>query len=115
MRLASAIILCFFISCSSKNHVPAGVIKPDEMKVIVWDMLQADELARQNKIADTSMNLNKESFKLYDEVFAIHHTTRKEFYHSYQYYQEHPDKFKLLITAVKQIGDKEKKDRVGPK
>ncbi len=72
-------------------------------------MLQADELATQNKSSDTSLSLKKESFRLYEQVFAVHKTNRSQYYKSYKYYQEHPSLYKSMMDGVKKLGEKEKK------
>lgn len=79
------------------------------MQQIMWDMLQADELAFQRKATDSSLNLKAISFSLYDTVFAIHKTTREAFYKSYEYYQRRPALYKTLMNGVRNIADAARK------
>lgn len=104
----------FFIACSNKEPVPKDVIKQKSMQRIVWDILQADEVAFQNKLKDTTIILKTESFKLYDQVFAIHKISRDQFYKSYTYYQRHPDLYKSLMEGVKSIAGKEREKIITP-
>jgi hypothetical protein len=102
------------IACSDKNSIPKDLIEQKSMQKIVWDILQADEIAFQNKLKDTTILLKTESFKLYDQVFAIHKISRDRFYKSYSYYQRHPDLYKSLMNGIRSIADKERKVIVSP-
>jgi len=82
------------------------------MQRITWDMLKADELASQNKSADTTLDLKNESFRLYEQVFAVYKTNRSQYYKSYKYYQEHPSLYKSMMDGVRKLGEKEKKAAV---
>lgn len=108
------ICLVLFVACSNKNSIPKDIIEPKSMQTIVWDMLQADEVAFQNKLKDTTILLKAESFRLYDQVFAIHRTSRDQFYKSYIYYQRHPHLYKTLMEGVKSIAGKEREKVITP-
>ncbi|MCE3282121.1 MAG: hypothetical protein K0Q66_858 [Chitinophagaceae bacterium] len=96
-----------FLACSGK--IPGDVIEPEKMKKIVWELMQADELAMQNKTGDSSLNLKNESFRLYDQVFALNKISRDKFQKSYRYYQEHPALYNQMMDAVKDASDKDRK------
>jgi hypothetical protein len=110
--LIPAILL--FFSCSRKDAVPQNLIQQKEMQLVVWDILQADELAMQNKLADSSLVLKNESFRLYDQVFALHKVSRDQFFKTYRYYQEHPGLYKTLMNGVKIVADKQRKAKQTP-
>jgi hypothetical protein len=112
--LAGLTFLLFIISCSDKDEMPKEIIRMKPMQQIVWDMLQADEVAFQRKITDSTLNLKTASFHLYDTVFAIHKVSRESFYKSYEYYQRRPSLYKKLMTGVKNIGDAQRKARQTP-
>jgi hypothetical protein len=102
------------ISCSASDDLPKDFIQPKEMQQVVWEVLQSDELVLQNRLADSSLNIKNESFRLYDQVFAVHHISRRQFYANYRYYQQHPLKYKELMEGVKKIADKERKSSQAP-
>lgn len=115
MRLLPGFIfLLVFISCSRKDEVPQDIIQVKPMQKIVWDILQADEIAYQRKITDSTLDLKSTSFHLYDTVFALHKVSREAFYKSYEYYQRRPRLYKTLMTGVKNIGDAERKVKPSP-
>jgi hypothetical protein len=114
MRQLIFVLLLGLVACSDKHTLPKDVIVPVSMQKIVWDMLQADEVALQNKLKDTTIVLKNESFKLYDKVFAIHKVSRDQFYKSYEYYQKHPHLYKALMEGVKSIAQKEREKALTP-
>jgi hypothetical protein len=48
---------------------------------------------------DTNL-VKKETFANYERVFKVHHVTKEEFFKSYNYYLQHPDKNKILMDTV---------------
>jgi len=100
MRISSILlILLLFIACSS-SPVPKGVLKPKEMEKVVYDLIRADEFINNFLIKDSTVDIKKKRSVLYEQVFKVHNTTRKEFYSSYKYYQSHPDIQKGLFDSM---------------
>jgi hypothetical protein len=103
MRIAAFIIFSsLLLACSSS--IPRDVLPPDKMKQIVFDLVRADQFVDNYVIKDTSAKIKDRRITLYEQVFAIHKTNRKEFYKSYQYYQQHPDKNKILFDSLSAFG-----------
>lgn len=110
MRYFLAVItLLFAIACSSPNKIPDDVLSIDKMKPIVWDMMRAGTLAQNLSGIDT-IKLRKESAGKYQEVFSVYGITKDEFYNSYQYYVEHPDKQKILLDSVVSYANRKRMD-----
>jgi hypothetical protein len=76
------------------------VLPFDSLKVIVWDLLNAEEFNNVLITKDSTLRNSKNNLKLYQQVFYIHHISKEQFYNSYEFYQEHPDRFKLLMDSV---------------
>ena len=115
MRLVAGLLLAFaLLACSYKEQMPGDIIEMKPMQRIVWDILLADELAFQRKISDSTIDLKKASFRLYDTVFAIHKVSRESFYKSYEYYQRHPQLYNVLMTGVRNLGDTARKAQLAP-
>src|SRR6476660_8426477 len=93
------ILLCLLAACRSPNKIPDDIIGIDKMKIIVWDMVRAGALS-ENKFGRYPDSLKIKSIEMFQEVFAIHGITKDEFYKSYRYYEEHPDKNKILVDSV---------------
>ncbi len=100
MRKAVVIYLLFAFASCSQRPVPAGIIAPDQMKKVVYDILKADEYVNNFVSKDTAVNVKMKRSIVYEQVFTLHNTNRKEFYTSYKYYQEHPDIQKTLFDSL---------------
>jgi hypothetical protein len=91
----------FFAACANNNKPPGNVIQLDSMRSVMWDMIQADQYARQYLVKDSAkINVKAETIKLYEQVFLIHHITKEQFDKSYQYYIEHEDQNKLIFDSL---------------
>ena len=99
-QLFGIILTCIFaVACSSPNKIPDDILGIDKMKPIVWDMLRAGALSQNLHKIDSTL-LKKERLENYEQVFKIYGITKDDFYKSYNYYLQHPDKNKILIDSV---------------
>ena len=103
------LVICFFVACSSPNKMPDDVIAVDKMKFIVWDLTRAGKLA-EDKYRKDSVSLSREKMQLFQQVFNVYHITRDAFYKSYRYYEEHPDKHKILLDSLNIYAGRERQD-----
>lgn len=108
MRIGLSIIIILFLAACSSGNVPSDVIQPEKMKLVVYDMIRADEWVNTRASADTSFNRTTEVRKFYEQVFLIHKITRKQFYDSYKYYQAHPDLNRTLFDSLQGYANKKK-------
>ena len=86
-------------ACSSPNKIPDDIIGIDRMKLIIWDMTRAGKLAQERYRKD-SVHMKIITTEAFQQVFDLYHITKDDFYKSYQYYEEHPDKNKILLDSV---------------
>ena len=108
MRCLFVVVVVFvFFACKQKT-VDKNVLPVNTMKLVMWDMLKADEWYTQTAIRDTLHKRLDENFQIYEQVFKIHHLTKAQFYTSYKFYEAHPDQFKTLIDSVLAVGDRDK-------
>lgn len=91
--------LAALVACSS-SPVPKNVLKPAVMQKIVPELIQVDEYITNFVTKDSSINLKEKRSILYEQVFKLNGTTKKEFYTSYRYYQQHPDLQKALFDTI---------------
>ncbi|MBK8610173.1 MAG: DUF4296 domain-containing protein [Chitinophagaceae bacterium] len=99
-------LLCMYIlpSCGNKEEIPAGILKPEIMQAVLWDVIRADAFTTDFIARDTSKNAGEENIKLQQQVFAIHKVTKGDFYKSYDYYKDNPTRFKeLMDTMIKRV------------
>jgi hypothetical protein len=110
MRMRSLLIALFALllfACKGKQ-ANKNVLPVSSMKLILWDILKADEWYIQTAIRDTLHKRVNENFQIYEQVYKIHHITKEQFYSSYKFYETHPDQFKTLIDSVIAVGDRDK-------
>jgi hypothetical protein len=98
--------LVLFVSCN--GGTPKNVLPINTMKVVMFDMLKADEWYAQKLVGDTLMLRVKDDIPLYEQVFAIHKLTKKEFFDSYHYYEAHPVAYKELVDSLESYANKQK-------
>jgi hypothetical protein len=92
--------LSFVLTACSSNPVPKGIIAPEKMEKIVYDIMQTDEYINSFLYKDTTLDIKKERSIYYEKVFKLHNTNRKEFYTSFKYYRQHPDIQKILFDSL---------------
>jgi hypothetical protein len=101
MRLFLLIALIGFLISCNKSRVPKGVLPPDKMEKVLWDMIQADRYAIQYLARDSAkIDVKAETFKLYEEIFRIHNTNREEFRKSFNYYLERPQLNEAIYDSM---------------
>jgi Domain of unknown function (DUF4296) len=99
MKFLSIFFLIAIAACSS-GRVPKDFLEPIQMESIVYDLIRVDEFVNNFVSKDSTIDLKKKRTVLYEQVFKVHNTTRKQFYESYKYYQQHPDIQKALFDSV---------------
>ena len=92
-------VLVVITSCGD-DKAPSGILKPDKMQVVLWDIIKADAFTTDFIKKDTAKNAAEENLKLQQQVFAIHHTTKEIFYKSYDYYKTNTPVFKVMLDSM---------------
>ena len=99
-------VVVLLVACNS--GLPKNVLPVNTMKVVMFDMLKADEWYARKLVGDTLMLRVKEDIPLYEQVFAVHKLTKKEFFDSYHYYEAHPIAYKELVDSLESYANKQK-------
>jgi hypothetical protein len=84
------------------------VIEVNQMKVIVWDMLKADELYAAQQVKDITFRIQKKNLIYYENIFAYHKISRSTFYKAFSDYEAHPLQMKELLDSVDQYASRER-------
>ena len=92
--------LITLISCGNKNKIPPGILKPDKMQAVLWDVIKADAFTAEIIKKDSAKNGTEENLKLQQEIFTIHQTTKDIFYKSYDYYKANPGQLKVMMDSI---------------
>ncbi len=94
------ILLLFCVSCTNRYDVPSGIIQKDKMGDIMWDLIQAQTFAKEVHNKDTSLSLSKTSLTFTEQVYRVHHISKKEFDESYKWYQSRPDILRVVFDSL---------------
>lgn len=100
MRKVLCIVLISVLSACANDSVPEGILEPNKMQMLVYDLLKVDEYINNYVVKDTSVDKKMKRSILYEQVFKLHNTNRKEFYTSYRYYQQNPNIQKTLFDSL---------------
>jgi len=99
-RILLIVLIGGLLSCNN-SKVPKGILPPDKMEKVLWDMIQADRYAVQFLAKDSAkIDVKAETFKLYEEIFRIHKTNREEFSKSFNYYLSRPQLNQALYDSM---------------
>jgi hypothetical protein len=100
--------ICLLVLSCKKTPKDQVILPVNTMKLAMWDLMRADEWYTQTTLKDSLNKRLKENIQLYEQVFAIHGTTRKQFYNSYKYYETHPKDFRVLMDSISAFSEREK-------
>lgn len=106
-----SLIFSVLLFCSCNNDSTVKVIPEDSMKLIMWDMMKADEWFNRKIIQDTNAVRNKEDVKLYEKVFKVHGITRERYFESYRFYEAHPVSFKRILDSMDAMANRLRLER----
>ncbi len=110
MRKGYLILLCCVLlgtACKFSSG-KQRLLPVDTIKLIMWDLLKADELYIRINIKDSTAVKRKENIRMFEEIYAIHHVTKGQFDSSFKYYEAHPIVFKQLIDSLDAYATREK-------
>ena len=108
------VVLVIFNSCGKKDELPAGILKPEKMEVVLWDVIKADAFTANFIARDSSKNATAENLKLQQQVFAIHKISKADFYNSYDYYKAHTPQFTKILDSMIKKADRNKFQKILP-
>ena len=96
------VLLCSvtLFSCGNKNKIPPGILKPDKMQAVLWDIIKADAFTVEIIKKDSTKNTVQENLKLQQKIFAIHHIAKQDFYKSYDYYKLNLGQLKIIMDSM---------------
>jgi hypothetical protein len=99
-------LLCISFGCKQQKPGKNGILTVNEMKVVMWDIIQVDEFAAVYLRKDSLLNIPKESAVMYEKVFALHKVSGKQFFDSFDFYKKHPEHFRVLVDSLAVYGNR---------
>ena len=108
LLLIAAVLLV--AACNDNDDVPSGILNQQKMQKVFWELTQADVYVNEVIRKDTvrNKNLNQESISLQKKIFKLNNISKEDFYRSYDYYKNHPDKMKVILDSISAVADRER-------
>jgi hypothetical protein len=106
LLLASLTLSCG-IKKKEKEFIPI-----DKMKVVVWQLMQADEVYARKVILDSTWKIQRKNVQFYQQIFDFNKVDRVHFYQQLAYLESHPIEFKTLMDSVEALSKREKNEAI---
>ena len=101
------VILFLFVTVlSCRSSVQKDILPPKKMQTILWDIMQADEMAEYNSTNDSSFKGVAKHIGYYQNIFAIHKVSRETFKKSLNYYKDHPASLKPILDSLQHFAQR---------
>ncbi len=95
------IVLTIHTGCRNHRSVPSAVLPPEQMQVVLWDMMRADQFLNDFVFSkDTGISKPAESIKMYLNIFRIHQITKEQFDKSFEWYRNRPGRMKEILDSM---------------
>jgi hypothetical protein len=115
-RLTGFLIIFFFTACSNRTGIPEEVIPPDSMEKIMKDIIMAEQYSNQYILKDSlRTDKQKANQDLLEAIFKLHHTTRKSFQESLNYYESRPDLNMKIFDSLSVYANQHRAELYAPK
>ncbi|HEX2606914.1 MAG TPA: DUF4296 domain-containing protein [Flavisolibacter sp.] len=106
IRTFCLLLLLALFACADEKKLPPKILGADSMQVVLYDMLEADEMVTYNVLKDSSYQSGATRIALYEKVFNKHKITKDQFQESLRYYESRPDFLKGIFDSLKARSDK---------
>lgn len=103
------ILIFTVIIFSCKSSIPKDILPPKKMQAVLWDVMQADEMAEYYSAKDSTYRELSRHTDYYQKVFSIHKITKDDFTKSLAYYENHPAILKTVLDSLKSFGERMQK------
>ena len=106
LLLLCVVVLLFTGACNPSNKVPKGVLPPEKMETVLWDLLRSGNLVNNFILSkDSSLDKNQEHIKWINRVLTFHQVSEAEFKKSFSYYQQHPELMSVIMDSISKRED----------
>lgn len=103
-KLSAVAFLVILFACGDKDRIPRDIMKPEEMSAVLADLTIAEAYGNNlvmNSNPQHYDSMRQEKVKVYSkQVLDLHHVSPKDFYNSYTWYEQHPDKLSAVLSQV---------------
>jgi hypothetical protein len=91
-----------------QNNAPSSKVEINKMKVVLLQMMQADEYYTRMSTIDTTWKLNKKNVDFYKQILTLNKVSQKDFFETLTYLEKHPVEFKEVMDSAYELSKREK-------
>jgi hypothetical protein len=115
-QLTGFFLIFLFTACGNRAGISKDIIPPDSMTKIMKDIIMAEEYSNQYILKD-SLRTDKRMANqdLLEAIFALHHTNRKTFQESLNYYESRPDQNMKIFDSLSSYANQHRAELYAPK
>jgi hypothetical protein len=100
------LLLVSLDACQSSHSVPRGILPPEKMELVLYDLLRSGNLVNNFIIAkDSTVSKDQEHIKWINRVLTFHRVSEADFKKSFTYYQEHPELMSVMMDSISRKED----------
>lgn len=92
------VLIIFLLSCNRRSQ--DDILLPGQMQDLLWEQMQINAYTVEYLSKDSSLNPEKENLILQEKIFQKYHTTKDQFYRSYNYYLEHSVQMREMLDSI---------------
>ena len=109
MRICVSFLMVsiLLLACGEKAK-EGNAIPIDKMKVVVLQLMKADEHFSRISSLDSTWNIQKKNVHFYQQIFDLNKVDRVQFSKQIEYLEKHPVEFKVLMDSVNELSKREK-------
>lgn len=104
----SIFIICVWLVACNYKSTNEQQIPFEKMKVVVWQLLKADELYARKSVTDSTWRNSNKNVQFYLQIFELNKIDRTQFYKQMEKLKAHPVEFKTLMDSVESLSKREK-------
>lgn len=108
MRPGYCLLFFLLIAFSCRDKVPKGILKPEKMQAVMWDVMRAEVLTENFISRDSSKDKIAENIKLQKQAFQLNGVTKEDYYRSLEFYKKKPALFGPMLDSLSARKDREK-------
>ncbi len=107
-RPGYCLLLFLMIAFSCRNKVPNGILKPEKMQAVMWDVMRAEVFTENFISRDSSKDKITENIKLQKQAFQLNGVTKEDYYKSLEFYKKQPALFGPMLDSLSARQDRER-------
>lgn len=95
------IITVVIVIACNRGKVPSGILPPEKMEAVLWDMMRADILVTNYMMTKDPTTVRDTAVtKLYHTIYSLHSISEEKFNKSFLYYKAHPELLKQVMDSI---------------